>query len=103
MGQIPLFEITLTYSDVTEILDSLHGSIEKTNSSKIKNIYKTLDKSRDKISTSSPSGPKTPLKIKLRHEQWVKIIECCQTNDHLVYHLEGKIRLLKKYKQNTMF
>lgn len=103
MGQIPLFEITLTYSDVTEILGSLHDSIEKTNSSKIKNIYKALDKSRDKITPSSPSCPQTPIKIKLRHEQWIKIIECCKPNDHLVDNLEGKISLLKKYKQNTMF
>ena len=103
MGQIPLFEITLTYGDVTEILVSLHDGIEKTNSIKIKNIYKALDKSRDKISLSSPSYPHTPIKIKLRHEQWIKIIECCQPNYHLVDLLEGKISLLKKYKQNKMF
>lgn len=103
MGQTPLFEITLTYNDVTEILDSLHDCIEKTNSSKIKNIYKALDKSRDKVSLSSSSYSQTPIKIKLRHEQWIKIIECCQPNYHLVDHLENKISLLKKYKQNTMF
>jgi hypothetical protein len=107
MGQTPLFEITLSYRDVTEILDSLHACIEKTSSgssgSKIKNIYKSLDRSRDRISLSSPSCPQTPIKIKLRHEQWVKVVECCQPNDHLVDHLEGKISLLKKYRQNTMF
>ena len=103
MGQIPLFEITLTYSDVIEILGSLYANIEKTNSSKIKNIYKALDKSKDKITLSSPSLPQTPIKIRLRHDQWIRIIECCQPNDHLVDHLEGKISALKKYRQNTMF
>ncbi len=103
MGQIPLFEIILTYNDIIEILNSLYSSIEKTNNNKIKNIYKVLDKSKDKKTLSSPSCPQTPIKIKLRHEQWIKIIECCQPNDHLVDHLESKISLLKKYKQNTIF
>jgi hypothetical protein len=103
MGQIPLFEITLSYRDVTEILDSLYACIEKTSSSKIKNIYKSLDRSRDKTALSSPSCPQTPIKIKLRHEQWIKVVECCQPNDQLVDNLEGKITVLKKYRQNTMF
>ncbi len=103
MGQTPLFEITLTYKDVTEILDSLYSSIEKTDNSKIKNIYKVLDKSKDKITLPSPSCPQSSIKIKLRHEQWIKIIECCQPNDYLVDHLEGKISLLRKYRQSTMF
>ena len=103
MGQILFFEITLTYSDIIEILGSLYAGIEKTNSNKIKNIYKILDKSKDKTTLSSPSAPQTPIKIKLRHEQWVKIIECCQPNDYLVDHLEGKISLLRKYRQSTMF
>ena len=103
MGQIPLFEITLTYSDIIEILGSLYAIIEKTNDNKIKNIYKVLDKSKDKITLPSPSSPQTSIKIKLRHEQWNKIIECCLPNDCLVDHLEGKISILRKYKQNTMF
>ncbi len=101
MGQIPLFEITLTYNDVIEILGSLYASIEKTGNSKIKNIYKVLDNSKDKIALPSPSCPQSSIKIKLRHEQWIKIIECCKPNDHLVDHLEGKISLLRKYRQNT--
>ena len=103
MGQMPLFEITLTYTDIVEILGSLYASIEKTNNNKIKNIYKVLDKSKDKTTLPSPSCPQTPIKIKLRHEQWIKIIECCQPNDYLVDHLEGKISLLRKYRQSTMF
>lgn len=103
MGQIPLFEITLTYNDVIEILDGLYASIEKTDNNKIKSIYKVLDKSRDRITLPSPTCPQSPIKIKLRHEQWIKIIECCQPNDHLVDRLEGKISLLRKYRQNTMF
>ena len=101
MGQIALFEITLTYKDVIEILDSLYASIEKTGNSKIKNIYKVLDKSKDNLTPLSPSCPHSSVKIKLRHEQWIKIIECCQPNDHLVDQLEGKISLLRKYRQNT--
>jgi hypothetical protein len=101
MGQIALFEITLTYKDVIEILDSLYASIEKTGNSKIKNIYKVLDKSKDNLTPPSPSSPHSSVKIKLRHEQWIKIIECCQPNDQLVDQLEGKISLLRKYRQNT--
>ena len=102
MGQIALFEIALTYKEVIEILDSLYASIEKTGNSKIKNIYKVLDKSKDNLTPPSPSSPHSSVKIKLRHEQWIKIIECCQPNDHLVDQLEGKISLLRKYRQNTM-
>ena len=101
MGQIALFEIALTYKEVIEILDSLYASIEKTGNSKIKNIYKVLDKSKDNLTPPSPSSPHPSVKIKLRHEQWIKIIECCQPNDHLVDQLEGKISLLRKYRQNT--
>ncbi len=101
MGQTALFEITLTYKDVIEILDSLYASIEKTGNSKIKNIYKVLDKSKDNLTPPPPSCPHSSVKIKLRHEQWIKIIECCQPNDHLVDQLEGKISLLRKYRQNT--
>ncbi len=103
MGQIPLFEISLTYDDITEILDNLYVIIEKTNNNKIKNIYKILDKSKDNILLPSLSHPKTSIKIKLRHEQWIKVIECCQPNNHLVDHLENKINILKKYRQNTVF
>lgn len=101
MGQIALFEITLTYREVIEILDSLYASIEKTGNSKIKNIYKVLDKFKDNLTPPSPSRPQSSVKIKLRHDQWIKIIECCQPNDHLVDQLEGKISLLRKYRQNT--
>jgi hypothetical protein len=103
VGQIPLFEINLTYKDITEILDNLYASIEKTNNNKVKNIYKILDKSKDKASFSPLSPSQTPIKIKLRHEQWIKIIECCQPNNYLTDHLESKINLLKKYRQNTPF
>ncbi len=103
MGQVPLFEINLTYNDITEILDKLYVIIEKTNSTKIKNIYKTLDKSKDKILISSLSYAQTSIKIKLRHEQWIKIIECCQSNNYLIDNLESKINILKKYRKNTIF
>ncbi|MBA3977846.1 MAG: hypothetical protein H0X50_06605 [Nitrosopumilus sp.] len=103
MGQIPLFEISLTYDDITEILDNLYVIIEKTDNNKIKNIYKILDKSKDNIPLSSLSHPQTSIKIKLRHEQWIKVIECCQPNNYLVDHLENKINILKKYRQNTVF
>ena len=103
MGQTALFEITLTYKDVIEILDSLYASIEKTGNNKIKNIYRVMDKSKDNLTLPSPSCPHSSVKIKLRHEQWIKIIECCQPNDHLVDHLEGKISLLRKYRQNAVF
>ena len=103
MGQIPLFEINLTYQDITEILDNLYATIEKTDDNKIKNIYKTLDKSKDKIPLQSLSQTQTSIKIKLRHEQWIKIIECCQLNNYLVDQLESKINILKKYRQNTVF
>src|ERR687889_793191 len=100
MGQIQLFEISLTYTDIIEILDNLYINIEKTNSNKIKNIYKILDKSKDNIdissSPSSSSDSQKPIKIKLRHEQWIKIIDCCQPNNYLTDHLESKISLLKK-------
>ncbi len=103
MGTIPLFEINLTYYDIIEILDNLYINIEKTNNNKIKNIFKILDKSKDKFDLSSSSIAQATIKIKLRHEQWIKIIECCQSNNYLIDHLENKINFLKKYKQNTIF
>ncbi len=103
MVQIPLFEISLTYDDITEILDNLCVIIEKTDNNKIKNIYRILDKSTDNIPLSSLSHPQTSIKIKLRHEQWIKVIECCQPNNYMVDHLESKINILKKYRQNTVF
>jgi hypothetical protein len=103
MGHIPLFEINLEYADIIEILDNLYINIEKTNSNRIKNIYRILDKHKDNIDLSSSSGSQKFIKIRLRHEQWVKIIECCQPNNLLIDHLEGKISFLKKYRQSTTF
>ena len=103
MGQIPLFEIHLTYNDIHEILDNLYINIEKTNNNKLKNIYKILDKSKDKTDSASSPMDQTSVKIKLRHDQWIRIIECCQPNNYLIDHLESKINFLKKYKQNTIF
>ncbi len=103
MGQISYFEINLTDMDLNQILDKLYRIIEKTNNNKIKSIYRTLDKSKDAISLSSISVPKTSIKIKLRHDQWVKIIECCKSNEHIVEYLESKIDLLKKYQRNTIY
>ncbi|MBA3750899.1 MAG: hypothetical protein H0X03_08445 [Nitrosopumilus sp.] len=114
MGQVSFFEINLSYKDINQILDDLYSNIEKTNNNKIKNIYKILDTSKDAISSSlSPSSlsqsslsqsspPKTSTKIKLRHDQWIKIIECCQSNEYITELLESKINFLKKYKQKAI-
>ncbi len=103
MNQISFFEINLTYKDLTQILENLYSIIEKTNNNKIKSIYRILDKSKDSMSLSSPSLPKTSTKIKLRHDQWVKIIECCQSNEQIIEYLESKINILKKYQRNSIY
>jgi Na+/phosphate symporter len=100
MGQIKSFEIELTPGYVNQIMDNLYGAIEKTNNNKIKNIYKILDKSKDAICLSSSLFNKKSIKIKLRHDQWIKIIECCESREHITEHLESKIDYLKKYQRN---
>ncbi len=102
MGQIAFFEIELTHIDISQIMENLYNAIEKTNNNKIKNIYKILDKSKDAICLSSSLLNKTSIKIKLRHDQWIKIIECCQSRAHIIEHLEGKIDYLKKYQRNRI-
>ena len=61
--------------DINQIMENLYNVIEKTNNNKIKNIFKILDKSKDAICLSSSLLNKTSIKIKLRHDQWIKIIE----------------------------
>jgi Na+/phosphate symporter len=102
MGQIASFEIELTHVDIHQIMGNLYSVIEKTNNNKIKNIYKILDKSKDAICLSSSLLEKTSVKIKLRHDQWIKIIECCQSREHITEHLESKIDYLKKYQRNRI-
>jgi len=102
MGHIATFEIELTPIHINQIMENLSGAIEITNNNKIKNIYKILDKSKDAICLSSSLLNKTSIKIKLRHDQWVKIIECCQSRQHITEHLENKIDYLKKYQRNRI-
>ena len=102
MGKIAFFEIELTHIDINQIMENLYNAIEKTNNNKIKNIYKNLDKSKDAICLSSSLLNKTSIKIKLRHDQWIKIIECCQSRVHIIEHLESKIDYLKKYQRNRI-
>ena len=102
MGQIATFEIELTHVYISQIMESLYGAIEKTNNNKIKNIYTILDKSKDAICLSSSLLNKTSIKIKLRHDQWIKIIECRQSREHITEHLESKIDYLKKYQRNRI-
>lgn len=103
MSQISFFEINLTYKDLTQILENLYSIIEKTNNNKIKSIYRILNKSKDAMSLSSSSLPKNSTKIKLRHDQWVKIIENCQSNEQIIEYLEGRINILKKYQRNSIY
>ncbi len=103
MGQISYFEINLTDMDLNQILDKLYRIIEKTNNNKIKSIYRILNKSKDAMSLSSSSLPKNSIKIKLRHDQWVKIIENCQSNEQIIEYLEGRINILKKYQRNSIY
>jgi hypothetical protein len=103
MRQLTFLEINLTLVDLIKILENLYDSIEKTNDNKIKNIYRILDKSKDAISLSGSLQSKTATtKIKLRHDQWIKIIECCQPNEQIIDYIENKINLLKKYQQNVI-
>jgi hypothetical protein len=103
MRQLTFLEINLTIVDLVKILENLYDSIEKTNDNKIKNIYRILDKSKDAISLSGSLQSKTATtKIKLRHDQWIKIIECCQPNEQIIDYIENKINLLKKYQQNVI-
>ena len=102
MGQIATFEIELTSVHINQIMENLYGAIEKTNNNKIKNIYKILDKSKDAICLSPSLLDKTSIRIKLRHDQWIKIIECCQSREHITEHLENKIDYLKKYQRNRI-
>jgi hypothetical protein len=103
MGQFLFFEINLSYKNLIEILENLHNMIEKTNDNKIKNIYRILDKSKDSVSLSITSFPETSTKIRLRHDQWIKIIECSQTNKQIIEYLESKISILKRYQRTTMY
>jgi hypothetical protein len=103
MRQLTFLEINLTLVDLIKILENLYDSIEKTNDNKIKNIYRILDKSKDAISLSESLQSKTATtKIKLRHDQWIKIIECCQPDEQIIDYIENKINLLKKYQQNVI-
>ncbi len=103
MRQLSFLEINLTLVDLVKILENLYDSIEKTNDNKIKNIYRILDKSKDAISLSESLQSKTATtKIKLRHDQWIKIIECCQPDEQIIDYIENKINLLKKYQQNVI-
>ena len=103
MRQLSFLEINLTLVDLVKILENLYDSIEKTNDNKIKNIYRILDKSKDAISLSKSLQSKTATtKIKLRHDQWIKIIECCQPEEQIIDYIENKINLLKKYQQNII-
>jgi hypothetical protein len=103
MRQLTFLEINLTIVDLVKILENLYDSIEKTNDNKIKNIYRILDKSKDAISLSESLQSKTATtKIKLRHDQWIKIIECCQPDEQIIDYIENKINLLKKYQQNVI-
>jgi hypothetical protein len=103
MRQLTFLEINLTLVDLIKILENLYDSIEKTNDNKIKNIYRILDKSKDAISLSGSLQSKTATtKIKLRHDQWIKIIECCQPDEQIIDYIENKINLLKKYQQNVI-
>jgi hypothetical protein len=104
MGQFLFFEINLSYKNLIVILENLHNMIEKTNDNKLKNIYRILDKSKASLSFSIiTSFPETSAKIRLRHDQWIKIIECSQTNKQLIEYLESKISILKKYQRNTIY
>jgi hypothetical protein len=103
MRQLTFLEINLTLVDLIKILENLYDGIEKTNDNKIKNIYRILDKSKDAISLSESLQSKTATtKIKLRHDQWIKIIECCQPDEQIIDYIENKINLLKKYQQNVI-
>jgi hypothetical protein len=102
MRQLSHIEINLTLVDLIKILENLYNSIEKTNDNKIKNIYRILDKSKDAISLSESSQSKISTKIKLRHDQWIKIIECCQLDEQIIDYIERKINLRKKYQQNII-
>lgn len=101
MRQLSFFEISLTNMDLIKILENLYYSIEKTNDNKIKNIYRILDKSKDAIYLSTSSQSKTSTNIKLRYDQWIKILECFQPNEQVIDYVESKINLLKKYQRNT--
>ena len=103
MGLFLFFEINVSYKNLIVILENLHNTIEKTNDNKIKNIYRILDKSKDSVSLSIYSFPETSTKIRLRHDQWIKIIECCQTNKQIIEYLESKISILKRYQRTTMY
>lgn len=103
MGLFLFFEITLSYKNLIVILENLHNMIEKTNDNKIKNIYRILDKSKDSVSLSINSFPETSTKIKLRHDQWIKIIECNQANKQIIEYLESKISILKRYRRTTLY
>ena len=99
MGQFSFFEINLTYMDLIKILENLYNVIEKTNDNKLKNIYRVLDRSKDAISLSTSSLPETSTKIRLRHDQWIKIIECSHSNDQIIVYLESKINFLNRYQR----
>jgi hypothetical protein len=103
MGQFLFFEINLSYKNLIVILENIHNMIEKTNDNKLKNIYRILDRSKASLSLSSTSFPETSTKIRLRHDQWIKIIECSQTNKQIIECLESKISILKKYQRNTIY
>ncbi len=103
MGQFSFFEINLTYKNLCIILENLYNMIEKTNDNKIKNIYRILDKSKNSVSLSITPFSEASTKIRLRHDQWIKIIECSQTNKQIIEYVENNINILKKYQRNTIY
>ncbi len=100
MNRSSFFKLYLTNVDLNKILAKIYDNIEKTNDNKLKNIYQILDKYRISISFSDPSKTEPSTEIKLNYNQWLKVINCCRSNEKLSEYLENKINYLKNYPKN---
>lgn len=100
MNRSSFFKLYLTNVDLNKILAKIYDNIEKTNDNKLKNIYRILDKYRISISFSDPSKTEPFTEIKLHYNQWLKVINCCRSNEKLSEYLENKINYLKNYPKN---
>ncbi len=94
------FKLHLTNVDLNKILTKIYDNIEKTNDNKLKNIYQILDKYRISMSFSDSIKIESSTEIKLNYNQWLKVINCCRSNEKLSEYLENKINYLKNYPRN---
>ncbi len=97
MNHTQHFKLQLTNIDLNKILGKIYDNIEKTNDNKLKNIYRILDKYRILTSFSDVSKNEMSTEIKLNYNQWLKVINCCQSNQKLSKYLENKINHLKTH------